>query len=514
MGLDSGGKRQLSDILKATAAIVGAPLALFAVINNIVAQPIAALIVALIMAALASVWVFRSGRTGVTELLVAWLALVVVVLAGFVIWPRTMVVEGVIVDTAGNPVRSEAVVLVDVDGVVRQAETDAVGYYQFRNVPTGLYKIRVRGFEGGGGAGGFFVRRATTNLTVPEIVAVLSPTPADTPLPSPTQPPLPTDTPTLTPTATPSSLPTETPTSPPTSTPTPEATDTPAPPPTNTPTPAPLVHIFNAENGDTVAQTLSLVGEYAPEVTGDIWIFTGPLGGARWPQSSNACAGEGTLKLDGRWEVPIGLGGPDNVGERFEIIVTTADAEASQFLAQTLQTWCENNYFPGLSRDELPAGLTEHEHIVVTRGPDLRAPRLDISTAELPGQVMQEGINDGDALPQTVTVGGTYTNDVTGHIWVLVYSPDGRFYPQSMNACEGISTVQLNGFWETRINLGGEGDAGKPFDIVVVLVNEEVHAIFEARQGEGCRTGSFAGYLSIELPQGIEEKDSVSVVRQ
>jgi hypothetical protein len=103
---------------------------------------------------------------------------------------------------------------------------------------------------------------------------------------------------------------------------------------------------------------------------------------------------------------------------------------------------------------------------------------------------------------------------VTDRIWVLVYPPDGRYYPQSTDACAGISTIQSGGLWETRTNLGGGGDAGKPFDIIAVLVNEEVHAIFEARQEEGCRTGHFPGLLFIELPQGIDEKASVRVIRQ
>jgi hypothetical protein len=68
--------------------------------------------------------------------------------------------------------------------------------------------------------------------------------------------------------------------------------------------------------------------------------------------------------------------------------------------------------------------------------------------------------------------------------------------------------------WEAGINLGENGDAGKSFDIIVVLVNEEVHAIFERRQEEGCQTGSFPGLLFIELPQGIDEKASASVIRE
>jgi hypothetical protein len=106
-------KAPLIEIAKAVGLILGIPLALFAIVSSVVEQPIIALVVALITAVLASVWVVRSSWTGITEVVVAWMALALIVLAGFVIWPRTMTVEGTISDTAGNPVSNEVVVLFD-----------------------------------------------------------------------------------------------------------------------------------------------------------------------------------------------------------------------------------------------------------------------------------------------------------------------------------------------------------------------------------------------------------------
>ncbi|MCL4295855.1 MAG: hypothetical protein KJ077_09020 [Anaerolineae bacterium] len=333
------------------------------------------------------------------------------------------------------------------------------------------------------------------------------------PTPTPTPAP-PTDTPTPTPTP----APTQTDTPAPTETPTPTPTESPMPTPTSsptatdTPTPISLVSISILQDGDTVAQSLSLIGEYAPKVTDDIWVLVGPSGEKLWPQSPNACS-ESAFKLDGRWEVRIGLGGPNELGRLFDITVTTANHEASAFFSQTLQTWCLNNEYPGLSKNELPAGLIEHKRITVRRGPDEFEPHLDSSNIELPGQVVLESVTDDATVPQSLVVSGTYSEEVTDHIWVMVYAPDGRYYPQSANACEGISTTQTVGFWESRINIGADSDIGKPFDIIVALVNEDVHTIFERRQEEGCRTGSFPGYLFIELPHGIDEKASVSVRR-
>jgi len=277
------------------------------------------------------------------------------------------------------------------------------------------------------------------------------------------------------------------------------------------------VYALNVKSRDIVSQTLMLRGGYTSQVTDDIWILVGgTLDENLWPQSPNACEGESVAKSNRLrlWEVGVSFGGSDDIGRLFEIIVTTADDEAGRFISQKLQTWCQQNDSPGIPRSELPDGLTEYQRITVRRGSGKWPRSLDISNVKLPGQVTLEGINSGDISPQRLTVDGTYTNDVTDHIWVLVYAPDGRYYPQSTNACRGTSTKQRDGLWEGGISLGGDSDVGQPFDIIVVLANEDAHAIFEERQQKGCATGEYPGYLFIELPRGIDQKTSVSVTRQ
>jgi len=253
------------EIFKAVGAIVALPLALFALANSIVAQPVIALVVALITAILASAWVVWSDWTGITEVIVAWLALLVVVLAGFVIWPRTMTVEGTVLDTAGDPVSREKVVLVDVDGVRRETSTDAEGHYKFKRVPCDPYRVGVRGHEVGGGAGGILVRVMRTDLTVP--------TPKTTP----------TNTPTLTPT------PTITPTNTPTLTPTPTATSTNTPTPTPTPTPNAVV-VVNVNLRSGPGTVYDIIGSLSP---GQILTVTGRNAKATWLQVNTDQTQEG-----------------------------------------------------------------------------------------------------------------------------------------------------------------------------------------------------------------------------
>jgi hypothetical protein len=198
-------KTQLVDIAKTVGAILGVPLALFAVTNSVIAQPITSLVVALIAAILISVWVVLSGWANITQIIVAWLALTVVVLAVFVIWPRTMTVEGHISDLAGNPVSNENVELLDVSNRMYKTETDADGYYRFTQVPTGKYRLQVHGSQVEGQTKGILVRVVQQNLAIGGALAGV--TSASTPVSPADTPVLPADTPAPTNTAGPARTP-------------------------------------------------------------------------------------------------------------------------------------------------------------------------------------------------------------------------------------------------------------------------------------------------------------------
>ena len=68
-------KTQLVEIAKTVGAILGVPLALFTVTNNVIEQPLISLVVALVAAVLISVWVVLSGWANITQIITAWLAL-------------------------------------------------------------------------------------------------------------------------------------------------------------------------------------------------------------------------------------------------------------------------------------------------------------------------------------------------------------------------------------------------------------------------------------------------------
>lgn len=345
-------------------------------------------------------------------------------------------------------------------------------------------------------SGRFETSRSVTIQVQDAVEPTATATDFSTPLPTATA--TATDSPTLTP------VPTETPT--PTPTPTAVATAT--------PTPAAPVYLLNVAEGDDVAMAYTLIGGRSSEITENVWIFLRPAESNRlYPQSANACEGKSTAQSDDRWEVAVRFGGPDNVGEFFEIIVTSATAAAGENISNTLQTWCQQNSYPGL--EDLPTGVTIHQRLMVQRNDDPVGPRPLLTSGDLEGNVTIDTVESAsETEPQLYAISGTVAPGVTDAIWILVYAPNGRYYPQSTNACEAIHTTRLNETWRGRANLGGAGDAGKRFEVVVVLADEEADTIFREHQQTGCDTGHFPGYFSVELPPGIEEKDSVSITRK
>lgn len=236
MSTESGNQQaQLVDIARAVGAILGVPLALYTIINGIIEQPLVSLAVAVVAAILASFWVVLAHRRSISGVIIAWLALGVLVLAGFVIWPRTMTVEGTVRDEQGNPIANELVVFYDCSNRKYEVRTDAQGFYQFVEVPSGEFRVRVHDVEVEGATKGILVRVVEQNLAVPVAMVVASPTRelAATPVAPSATPALPTHTPLL-PINTPLPAPADTPT------PQPAPTFTPVPP-TDTPTRAPVL---------------------------------------------------------------------------------------------------------------------------------------------------------------------------------------------------------------------------------------------------------------------------------
>jgi hypothetical protein len=327
--------------------------------------------------------------------------------------------------------------------------------------------------------------------------------------------------PATTPTATPKPAVTATPTLAVTETPpavsetSPAATEAPtAPAATATPTISTPLGI-NLRTGDEVAQTVTLMGEYPPDFTEDLWVMIVPPSELYYPQSSNACKGEGTPKAGNRWELRVGFGGAGDEGIPFKVVLMAADPAASRELARILRQWCQTNDFPGLEKEQLPAGARElGPAIEVTRNAERWGPAPEISNTQLPGEITFANVADKDQVSQRQNIAGQYSSNVADKIWVLVHASNGRWYPQSTNACRGVHTRVGNGEWQVLSGFGGAGEVGEAFDIAVVLADAAANQLFEDQQKQWCEANNYLGFLTIELPQGISEKARIRVTRK
>jgi hypothetical protein len=125
----------------------------------------------------------------------------------------------------------------------------------------------------------------------------------------------------------------------------------------------PLARITNLVDGDTVAQLITLMGQYRPDLKDDIWIFVQDPSTRYYAQSMDTNQGSSTPKINGNWEIRIGVGVAESSGV-FNLVLTTATTDASKFIADALK----NKDFGGFA--SLPPGVTEIQRLKVVRGRD------------------------------------------------------------------------------------------------------------------------------------------------
>jgi len=104
------------------------------------------------------------------------------------------------------------------------------------------------------------------------------------------------------------------------------------------------IFITNLSNGDTVGDRVIVTGTYQ-DTSDDIWVLVYPTFGRWYPQSSNACDGVHTQQDAGTWEVPALFG--NDPGAPFDLIVVTANAEASAAFDRWQRTWCQSGFYRG-----------------------------------------------------------------------------------------------------------------------------------------------------------------------
>jgi hypothetical protein len=277
------------------------------------------------------------------------------------------------------------------------------------------------------------------------------------------------------------------------------------------PPPPPITWTVNVADGARVAQTMTFMAEASREIDGELWVFVVPPNGRYYPQSAEPCQGLKTPTTGHRWETRIGLGNETSAGELYDIVLAVGETQFdNEFIETRLMAWCRDQNFQGF--EMLPDEMTEVYRVKdVVRTDERWANAPNVSNAQLEGQISITNLSNGDTVGDRVVLQGSY-QDVDDSIWVLVYPTFARWYPQSTNACDGVHTIKADGSWEVPTLFGN--DPGAPFDVVVVAANAEASAAFDEWQRTWCRAGFYRGLMTMDLPEGIEEKARVRVYRE
>ena len=275
-----------------------------------------------------------------------------------------------------------------------------------------------------------------------------------------------------------------------------------------------VVSLTNMIDGNRVPQRMNIIGNSSLDIEGELWVLVYAPNGRWYPQSTDPCNGVHVKRVGTKWEVPASFGGETNSGEAFDVVIVMANATASDNLSSRQGEWCRARDYPGFLTIELPPGLDEKDRVRVYRSSDRWGLAPEIEEIPLVGDVSITNIEDGDRVRGQMDLFGDCSSDLEGDIWALVYAPNGRWYPQSTNPWGGVHVQKAGERWRVRGIFGGDYDSCKAFDVVIVLANDTASSFFNKIQTKFCEEGDYPGFLTIELPPGIDVKDRVRVFRR
>ena len=111
---------------------------------------------------------------------------------------------------------------------------------------------------------------------------------------------------------------------------------------------------------DSVDCRILTMGVYPEGHEKDIWVIIRPTDDRYYPQSDHTNT---SYKREGEWQVVTRFGG--DLGEAYDLIIYEADDAASAFFSATIAKWKEEDKYPGLQLEEMPAGAKEVERLVI-----------------------------------------------------------------------------------------------------------------------------------------------------
>lgn len=114
--------------------------------------------------------------------------------------------------------------------------------------------------------------------------------------------------------------------------------------------------------------------------------------------------------------------------------------------------------------------------------------------------------------PAPIDARGTYSPELENKaLWLLVYSPEGLYYPQAIDRCAPVIMDKADGVWQTYAYLSHNA-YGQQFELVLVAVdpNSEADRYFYQWMRDAC-DDLYRGLNHAQLPAGVTEMDSITV---
>ena len=129
------------------------------------------------------------------------------------------------------------------------------------------------------------------------------------------------------------------------------------------------------------------------------------------------------------------------------------------------------------------------------------------------GPVTLTTLQDSQTVPCENLARGTYSPDVIGHIWPVVYIA-GRFHPQDEG---GKAPSMVNGTWYGTVRFGNCNaaptvDRGKVFQLIIVVADEQANKEFVDYLDSAKQAESWPGLET--LPEGAPEYIRILVTRK
>jgi hypothetical protein len=98
------------------------------------------------------------------------------------------------------------------------------------------------------------------------------------------------------------------------------------------------------------------------------------------------------------------------------------------------------------------------------------------------------------------------------YLWLFVFAPDGKYYPQCNNIPATKAECTVNGEWSMRTYLGYSSNECKPYYLVLVTTNNDVTSFLLTTMNTWESRKSYPGLRRDELkPYGIKELYSVQL---